>query len=277
MNVSDVMSSPVYIMEPDEPISRARNLMLKYKISTIAVGEDENIMGIISKNDLSRKIAQTEPVWKRRPIDKIPVKMVMTPDPLTIYPEATISQAVDLMLENNINYLAVVKNKLVGIITGTDIVKNILNQDKKYSNYLVDKIISEDQIKVHRHHTINHVIEEMEKNNVEGVLVTDDMNKVIGIISISNVALNIVSDTEGKNITMNRRSTEGYKVSKYIKEFPLTAEDIMSDITITVQTNDSVIEAAKLILEENSKVIPVANDGEVIGIIERRDLMKIAQ
>jgi len=91
MNVSDIMSSPVFIMGPDEPVSHARNLMLKHKISTIVVVDDEKMMGILSQADLSRKLAQTEPVWRRRPIDKIPVSMVMTEDPITIYPEASIS------------------------------------------------------------------------------------------------------------------------------------------------------------------------------------------
>lgn len=276
MKVSDIMSSPVFIMGPDEPISRARNLMFKHKISTIAIIEEDKLLGIVSKSDFSKKIAQAEPIWRRRPIDKIPVSMIMVQDPLSIYPEATISQAGELMLENNINYLAVKKNKLVGIITGTDIVKYISQLEDNHFHYLVEKVMSEDQIKVHRHHTINHVVEEMEKNNVEGVVVVDDMDKVIGIISVSNFALNIV-DNEGKSITMNRRSTEDHIVSKFIREFPLTTEDIMSDITTTIQSNESVIKAARLILEESSRIIPVKKDEQIIGIIGRKDLMKIAQ
>lgn len=282
MNVSDIMSSPVFIMGPDEPVSRARNLMLKHKISTVVVGDGEKMMGILSQADLSRKLAQAEPVWRRRPIDKVPVSMVMTEDPITIYPEASISQAGNLMLENNINYLAVIKKGLVGIVTGTDIVRYVSKLDEKKFDKKVYEIISDEPVRIHRHHTINHAIEEMEKNNVDEVLVVDDAEKVVGLISFSNVALNIVAGSDRelptKNIKMSRRATSGgQKAYRYIKEVPLVAEDIMSDISTIVKWGDSAVEAAKLIVEENSRVLPVEKDNEIVGVIRRKDLIRIAQ
>jgi CBS domain-containing protein len=282
MNVSDIMSSPVFMMGPEEPISHARNLMLKHKISTVVVGEGEKMMGIVSKADLSRKLAQAEPVWRRRPIDKVPVSMVMTEDPITIYPEASISQAGNLMLENNINYLAVMKKGLVGMVTGTDIVRYVSRLEEQKFGKKVHQIISDEPVRVHMHHTINHVIEEMDKNNVEEILVLDDSENVVGLISISNVALNIMTDADGtlptKNIKMTRRPTSGgQKAYRYIKELPLVAEDIMSEIDTIVKWDDSVVKAAKLIVEENSRVLPVEKDGEIIGVIRRKDLIRIAQ
>lgn len=282
MNVSDIMSSPVFIMGPDEPVSRARNLMLKHKISTVVVGDSEKMMGIISQADLSKKLAQAEPVWKRRPIDKIPVSMVMTENPITIYPEASISQAGNLMLENNINYLAVIKKGLVGIVTGTDIVRYVSKLDEKKFDKKVYEIISDEPVRIHRHHTINHAIEEMEKNNIDEVMVVDDAEKVVGLISFNNVALNIVAGADGelptKNIKMARRATSGgQKAYRYIKEVPLVAEDIMSDISTIVKWDDSAVEAAKLIVEDNSRVLPVEKDNEIVGVIRRKDLIRIAQ
>lgn len=282
MNVSDIMSSPVFMMGPEEPISHARNLMLKHKISTVVVGEGEKMMGIVSKADLSRKLAQAEPVWRRRPIDKVPVSMVMTEDPITIYPEASISQAGNLMLENNVNYLAVMKKGLAGIVTGTDIVKYVAGLDEQNFNKKVHEIISDELVRIHMHHTINHVMEEMEKNNLEEVLVVDDAEKAVGLISVSNVALNIMVEADSslptKNIKMTRRPTPGgHKMYRYIKEVPLVAEDIMSDIDTVVKWDDSAVKAAKLIVEDNSRVLPVEKDGEIVGVIRRKDLIRIAQ
>ena len=33
MNVADIMSSPVYVVNTDEPVTRARKLMLRQKIN----------------------------------------------------------------------------------------------------------------------------------------------------------------------------------------------------------------------------------------------------
>ncbi len=282
MNVSDIMSSPVFMMGPDEPISHARNLMLKHKISTVVVGDGEKMIGIVSKADLSRKLAQAEPIWKRRPIDKVPVSMVMTEDPITIYPEASISQAGNLMLENNINYLAVMKKGLVGIVAGTDLVRYVSKLEEQKFGKKVHQIISDEPIRVHRHHTINHVMEEMDKNNVEEVLVVDDSENVVGLISINNIALNIMAEADGslptKNIKMTRRPTSGgQKAHRYIKEVPLVAEDIMSDINTTVKWDDSAVKAAKLIVEENSRILPVEKDGEIVSVVRRKDFIRIAQ
>ncbi|MGB3908513.1 MAG: CBS domain-containing protein [Methanomethylovorans sp.] len=282
MSVSDIMSSPVFIVEPDEPVSRARNLMLKHRISTVVVADGDKMLGILSQTDLSRKLAQAEPVWRRRPIDKIPVSMVMTEDPITIYPEASISQAGNLMLENNINYLAVMKKGLVGIVTGTDIVRYISKLDEEKLDKKVYEIMSDEPVRIHMHHTINHAIEEMEKNNVDEVLVVDDAEKVVGLISFNNVALNIVASSDKevptKNIKMTRRATSGgQKVYRYIKEVPLVAEDIMSYISTIVKWGDSAIEAAKLIVEDDSRVLPVEKDNEIVGVIRRKDLIRIAK
>ena len=76
---------------------------------------------------------------------------------------------------------------------------------------------------------------------------------------------------------MARRSTPGgQKVYRYIKEVPLTAEDIMSFPVIFLDANDSIREAAKKMIEEGVTALPVNKDEEIVGIISRTDVMKAA-
>ena len=37
--------------------------------------------GIITKKDIGYRLRHTEPLWKRRPIDRVPVSLLMTPGP----------------------------------------------------------------------------------------------------------------------------------------------------------------------------------------------------
>ncbi|WP_406656052.1 CBS domain-containing protein [Methanolobus sp. ZRKC2] len=279
MNVGDIMSSPVYTIEPEENVAHARRLMLKHKISTLVVIRNDKMAGIVTKTDLSKRLAQAEPMWRRRPIDKIPVNMVMNDAPISIYPEASITQASNLMLENTINSLAVVKDNVVGIITGTDIMRYISQQD---INTKVSEVIGDDIVFVHRHHTINHVIQEMEKNEVNRVIVTDDSDEAVGIITTSNVALSAMVDNEGKlpskSIKMARKSTPaGQKTYRYVKEVPLVAEDIMSELPSSVNIDDPVVQAAKVMIEEHVIGLPVINADEIVGMVSRRDILKAAQ
>ncbi|MDW7731830.1 MAG: CBS domain-containing protein [Methanolobus sp.] len=279
MNVEDIMSSPVYTIEPEENVAHARRLMLKHKISTLVVIRDGKMAGIVTKTDLSRRLAQAEPMWRRRPIDKIPVNMIMNDAPISIYPEASITQASNLMLENAINSLAVVKDNVVGIITGTDIMKYISQQE---IGTKVSEVMGNDIVFVHRHHTINHVVQEMERNEVNRVIVTDDSDEAVGIITTSNVALSIMVDNEGKlpskSIKMARRSTPaGEKNYRYVKEVPLVAEDIMSELPSSVNMDELVVQAAKVMIDEHVISLPVVNADEIVGMISRRDVLKAAQ
>jgi CBS domain-containing protein len=280
MKVADIMSSPVYVINIDEPVSRARKLMLRHKISTLLVLNEDKIVGIVTKSDIGNRLAQAEPLWRRRPIDQIPIKLLMTESVITIYPEASISQAASLMFENGIHEVPVVKNDIVGIVTRTDIVRYIAENSEEI-NTKVSDLMTENVVFVHRHHTINHVIEEMNKNEIERVIVKNDAGKAVGIISRRNLALNLFTDNEGKlsskNIKMARRSTPGgQKVYRYIKEVPLTAEDIMSFPVIFLDANDSIREAAKKMIEEGVTALPVNKDEEIVGIISRTDVMKAA-
>ena len=276
MNVEDIMSSPVYVIAPDEPLSRARKLMLKHKIGSIVVVNDDGMIGIVTKSDLGKRMAQAEPMWRRRPIDKVPINLVMTESPITIYPEASIRQAVDLMLENSINNLPVTKNSVVGIVTKKDIVRYVSEQsfDTKVSD-----LMSEDIISVHRHHTINHVIDEMEKNKINKVIVIDDSEEGVGIISTTNLALSAMTDNEGKlstkSIKMARKPKQGgEKIYRYIKEVPLVAEDIMSGPIVTIASDDTVANAANIMIKENITALPVEQDNEIVGMISRSDVIR---
>lgn len=276
MNVEDIMSSPVYVIKPDEPISHARKLMLKHKIGSIVVVNDDSMIGIVTKSDLGKRLAQAEPIWRRRPIDKVPINLVMTESPITIYPDASIKQAVDLMLENNINNIPVTKSSVVGIVTKQDIVKYISEQS--FDTKIPD-LMSEFTISVHRHHTINHVIDEMERNKVNKVIVIDDAEEAVGIISTTNLALSTMTDNEDKlstkSIKMARRPTPGgQKTYRYIKEVPLVAEDIMSGPIVTINSNDTVVNAAKIMIKENITALPVEQDDEIVGMISRSDVIR---
>lgn len=278
MNVADIMSSPVYVINEDEPVSHARKLMLRHKISTLLVLNEGKMVGIVTKSDIVNRLAQAEPLWRRRPIDQVPIKLLMTESVITIYPEASISQAAALMLENRVHNIPVVKNDIVGIVTRTDLVRYVAENDEEIKTK-ISKLMTEDIISVHRHHTINHVIDEMNRNEIERVVVKDDAGKPVGIISSKSLALNLLTDFQGelstKNIKMTRRSSPGgQKTYRYVKEVPLTAEDIMVSPIVSIDVNENVSAAAKKMIEEGLTALPVSDGEDIVGILSRIDIMK---
>jgi CBS domain-containing protein len=279
MNVADIMSSPVYVINTDEPVSRARKLMLRHRIGTLPVLNEGKMVGIVTKSDIGNRLSQAEPLWRRRPIDQIPIKMLMTETVITIYPEASITQAATLMLENEIHNVPIVKNgNIVGIITRTDLMRYVAENTEKMS-IKIRNLMTEDVVSVHRHHTINHVIDEMNRHEIARVIVKDDDGKPAGYISRRSLALSLITDSEGelstKSIKMVRRSSPGgQKTYRYVKEMPVTAEDIMVSPVISIDVNENISAAAKKMIEEGLTGLPVSDGEDIVGILSRTDIMR---
>lgn len=279
MNVADIMSSPVYVIKTDEPVSHARKLMLRHRIGALPVLNEGKMVGIVTKSDISNRLSQAEPLWRRRPIDQIPIKMLMTETVITIYPEASITQAATLMLENGIHNVPVVKNgNIVGILTRTDFMRYVAENAGKMTTK-IRNLMTEDVISVHRHHTINHVIDEMNKNEIARVIVKDDNGKPAGYISRRSIALSLITDSEGdistKNIKMVRRSSPGgQKIYRYVKEMPVTAEDIMVSPVISIDVNENISAAAKKMIDEGITGLPVSDGEDIVGMLSRTDIIR---
>lgn len=279
MNVADIMSSPVYVIKTDEPVSHARKLMLRHRIGALPVLNEGKMVGIVTKSDISNRLSQAEPLWRRRPIDQIPIKMLMTETVITIYPEASITQAATLMLENGIHNVPVVKNgNIVGILTRTDFMRYVAENAGKMTTK-IRNLMTEDVISVHRHHTINHVIDEMNKNEIARVIVKDDNGQPAGYISRRSIALSLITDSEGdistKNIKMVRRSSPGgQKIYRYVKEMPVTAEDIMVSPVISIDVNENISAAAKKMIDEGITGLPVSDGEDIVGMLSRTDIIR---
>jgi len=276
MKVKEIMSSPVQVIAQEETIAHARNLMLKHGISRLVVAEGEKPVGIVTKSDLMWKLRQAGPMWRRRPIDHTPVRVVMSENLIITYPDASLEEVGELMLENSISGLPVVDVGLVGIISKFDIVRQFSGTGSKVR---VGDIMSDFVVTVHRHRSINHVIEEMQKNEVHRVIVMEDDDTPVGLITSSNLAFTELEDEKGKmpekGIKMTRKaSPAGRKQFRDIEQKGLVAEDVMSSPLITVSKDELAVNAAKMLIGHKIDGMPVVDEG-LAGIITKTDIVRM--
>ena len=117
MLVKDVMHKNVVVAKEKVTIREASKVMKGYEIGSIIIIEDEKISGIVTASDIIKSIADGLDV------DSTQVNEIMTKNVVTIDPEDTIENTVDIMVENKIKRLPVVEdNKIKGIITASDII-----------------------------------------------------------------------------------------------------------------------------------------------------------
>ena len=117
MLVKDVMNTNVVVAKADATIREASEVMNKYNIGSLVVVKDSGIAGIITEHNVLESVAAG-----RNP-DETKIAEIMSPEVVTVAPDSTVEQAVDLMVKHKIKKLPVVDgDKLMGIITASDII-----------------------------------------------------------------------------------------------------------------------------------------------------------
>lgn len=114
----DIMKEPLTI-DSNASIREAVMKIINTGVGSLVVIENNKPIGIITKRDLLWSI-----IYSSRSIDEIKVSDVMTKQLITINPDTSIIDIVNIMLNNNISHLPVVdNNELIGIISDRDLVE----------------------------------------------------------------------------------------------------------------------------------------------------------
>jgi CBS domain-containing protein len=120
--VRDVMSKDVKVVRPDSSVKEVVADMNKFNVGSIVVVQGDRPVGVISERDILRRVV--EPCLAS---DTVTAREVMTSPVVTINEAATIDEAAELMAKKKVRKIPVMdKQKLVGIVTFTDIVTNVL-------------------------------------------------------------------------------------------------------------------------------------------------------
>jgi CBS domain-containing protein len=129
--VGDVMSREVIAVNPDTSLQTAAELMLEHAISGMPVVDEQGqLLGVVSKTDLVRRLAGEDesgvmlPPGQHR-VDVTTVEDVMTRHVLIVPEKASLTEAAKLMVNAGVHRVPVVSTRgvLAGLVTTSDIVR----------------------------------------------------------------------------------------------------------------------------------------------------------
>ncbi|MBF0273707.1 MAG: CBS domain-containing protein [Nitrospinae bacterium] len=126
------------------------------------------------------------------------VKDIMKKDVVTISSMSTIKEALKLMRENHVKALVVEKaheNDAYGIITYTNILKEIVAEEGDIDLLNVYDVYVKPAVYVSEILDIKYVAQMMVNQSVSRLLVVDN-NKLEGVISMTDIINNILSEYE---------------------------------------------------------------------------------
>ena len=274
MFARDVMTTPVFFVSPDETVAYARNLMVKHKISRLLIMEEGRLVGILTKKDIAYKMRQGEPMWRRRPIDQIPVGAFATGNPVIVAPDTETKAIAKIFVKNDFSSVPVVdEGTVIGIVTKSDLMTSRL---LKHMGGTI-KDVMEDVMIVNRYHSLDHVIDLMNERN-DKLIVTNNDGTIAGIITETNLAClepGAKPGSEQKDVKFLRKEEPaGLKSHWYVMKVSTIAEDVMTSPVITAGPDIPLADAVEEMEKKHINSLVVVENGSIKGIIKRDDILK---
>jgi CIC family chloride channel protein len=120
MKANQVMQADVETLAAELSLAEVLPIMSRSHHRGFPVTEEGRLVGVFTQTDLAN--AQTQP-------QQTPLRDLMTPNPITVVPEAPLSDVLYLLNRYQLSRLPVVRgSKLIGIITRTDIIREEVGQ-----------------------------------------------------------------------------------------------------------------------------------------------------
>ena len=135
--VNQLMSSGVVTLQTDASCHDAVTLMVRNKIRHLpVVDRDRRLCGIVTDRDLRHRLFQPDVFHAigRVPVERllsdVSVREVMSSPVVSIGGDAGVDEAARLMRDKKLGSLPVVEHdRIVGIVTETDLLRNIVGAD----------------------------------------------------------------------------------------------------------------------------------------------------
>ena len=195
--IRTIMTSDIVAMSHKKSINEAVKVMIENEIGSIPVlSDDDKIVGIITERDFALSMAGLL-------TDEI-VQDVMIKDVITTTPGTPIESSTKIMVRNNLRRIPVVSgDKLVGIITSTDILKFLgdkemfanmtSNSGLDVLNMKISEIMQPNLSIIEPLTRLGDLCDLFKEKNIGGAPVVKD-DKLVGIITERDILNTVLKD-----------------------------------------------------------------------------------
>jgi len=119
--------------------------------------------------------------------------------------------------------------------------------------------------------SVRHAADLMLRCDVSGLPVVDDDGMVVGMLTEGD----LLNRSELGCFHSDEQPEEGNRASRFIKSWSWKVADVMSKDPLVVSEDTSIIEVATLLKARGYKRVPVVRDRRLIGVVSRRDLLRV--
>ena len=200
IKVKEAMRRQVITLPHITPIDYCINRMIKYKINSVLLNDEEQRpCGIVTKTDIMGAFYAGLPTHSQ-------VNSIMVGPPLHCYPDDELESALDVMHQNGVHRLYVRgadDHEVDGVLAYPDIVgllyrycracdKGLLQNRRRhgandYRRFKVRDVMTAAVTAYHADDTLETVIEGLTTNRCGAVLITNTADEAVGVVSKSDL------------------------------------------------------------------------------------------
>ncbi len=272
MQVEEVMSKPVAMIEAGARVSEALVRMAERGISSIIVlpQPGTSVYGIATKRDIIGKV-----VAQNRNPGQLRVAEIMSAPLYTIAPHVTLPQCAARMVELGVRRLTVTQEGMpVGIVSDTDLFRAV--EGRRVSPLDRPRRPAPAPI---RHITKSHVHSAADVMGREAVYIGDDatVSEALALMEALDVLSLIVTLERGEYGIVTQRDIISKVVAQERDPDALQVREIASWPILTVAPETSINECSRLMIERNIRRLPVEEGGEIIGVVRDTDIFQAVE
>jgi CBS domain-containing protein len=291
LQVRDVMTRDVHSIGADAPIHAAVEALIGQVFRALPVVDAAgHLVGLVSNTNLVEKgglqariellnvmgESDREQYLKRLPDRHI--SAVMTTDPVTVAPTATLAEATRLLSERHQKRLPVVEpdGRLLGMLSRADILRAVAeafpSREREATASAPTPLLARDAMRsdapvVAAGAELPQVVDAVCSTRLNRAIVVDEAGRVVGVVSDAAV-LRALGDAGGGVVGALMR---GVGISNAPKA---AARDLMTTPACSVEPDATLSQVARVMTENRRKIVPVVDgEGRLLGVIDRADLL----
>jgi len=254
MKVKDVMTkNPVFLQDSDF-MTQARQVMRDRHFRTMPVIDaKKRVVGILTEKELLNIFSTKSNVTVQGFTSEFPF----------VYPEMDMMDAAKLMIEADMGRVPVLKSgqdmTLAGLLSIVDIFRNL--KPEKIPQKKLNEIMTTDVRTVSHNDNIAKVWMNMKETGFSGFPVLKN-GELVGMVTRRNII-------NAGYARIEREDNQGTKST-----MSPAVEKVMSTPAYSLSSEAMLAEAIQAFLKLDVGRICVTNDGELVGIVDRNDIIK---
>jgi len=245
----------VLTIRRDKSVYEAVAMMVKGHVSGLPVVDDTGLVGVVSEKDVLRLLYNTEFLQGA-------VEDYMTTDVITFDEDDDLADICECLAKNNFRRVPILhQGQLAGIISRSDIIRtcngvfrarNMAERAaRREIGPLACDVMKQGLLTVKRQTDIFEAMEILATMNVTGLPVVDDYMNLVGMITEKDM-LELLRDPNAK---------------------PGNTESFMTEDVVSFNHDDSLFDVCDCLINNHFRRVPILNQGKVIGIVSRADLV----